>query len=149
MVRQLNRATPALDVRAYKTYQVVAPLATHYRAATCAEYGCQAYENGWVTRVTRGSEAEQYLLNVDHGRKYNETTGLESAEREFMFSPGQQCFRSSTHRVPLEREPLYIVKGGDWRGNPTRQRRQHARSQDWVEDFATHQSALADTIEKG
>lgn len=129
---------PQLPSQHFKTYEIVAPLQTHFRKATCAEVECAAYVNGWVTRVPVGSQAEQYIRSGGSGRRFTETTTIDSAEREFVFEPGQQCFASDKHRVPLEREPLYIARGGDARGNPMRERRVHTRASDWQEDFAGH-----------
>ena len=60
----------------------------------------------------------------------------------FVFDAGQPCFQAGQHRAPLEREPLYVVRGGDSRGNPTRFRRVHASADSWVDDFATNQDHL-------
>ena len=66
----------------------------------------------------------------------------------FTFEPGQDCF--AQHRVPLERDPLFLVRGGDWRGNPTGlQPYRHHRGEDWVDDFADHQDRIARQIERG
>jgi hypothetical protein len=52
--------------------------------------------------------------------------------------------------VRIDKPPLFLVRDGDWRGNPRRTRaRQHLNPGNWVEDFATHQQAIADEIEKG
>jgi hypothetical protein len=48
------------------------------------------------------------------------------------------------------RPELFIVRGGDYRGNPLgTPTRVHARPEDWVEDFSTHTQAIADRLEKG
>jgi hypothetical protein len=82
------------------------------------------------------------------GRPFKELK--EPGKVTFVFEPGTPCFRASVHKLPLEREPLYVVKDGDWRGNPrgTRPRR-HARAEYWVEDFAEHQQGLADKMQEG
>jgi hypothetical protein len=51
--------------------------------------------------------------------------------------------------VPLERQPLLIVRDGDWRGNPTGRRRLHTKPEHWVEDFKEHQGKINDAIERG
>lgn len=132
---------PSLPSQHFKTYEIIAPLQTHFRKATCAEVECPGYVNGWVTRVPAGSQAEQYIRSGSSGRRFHESTGyseLAEGVAEFMFPPGQQCFASDKHRVPLEREPFYIARGGDARGNPLRERRVHTRAADWQEDFAGH-----------
>jgi hypothetical protein len=42
-----------------------------------------------------------------------------------------------------------VVRGGDWRGNPTGYRRQHVNGEDWRDDFGEHQQNVADRIERG
>lgn len=145
-----NRITPILPSSALKTYQIVAPKQTHTRAATCAEVQCPAYLNGWVTRVPAGSPQEQFIRSGANTRTFNETTGVKDLGAgvvEFMFNPGQRCFRAEEHRISLEREPLYLVRDGDFRGFTGR--RQHARAADWVDDFATHQDGVARLRERG
>jgi hypothetical protein len=44
---------------------------------------------------------------------------------------------------------MYLVRDGDWRGNPTGRKRQHSRAQDWVEDFGENQLRLVDQQKKG
>ncbi|HUM06357.1 MAG TPA: hypothetical protein VLT90_12910 [Terriglobales bacterium] len=143
------RPDPLAGVGAYKTYGLVRPLATHWRRATCEEVECSAFLHGWITRVPRGSEQAQYVLSKAHGRTFTETAGLDSTEHEFLFGPGQTCFGSADHKVPIEREPIYIVRDGDWRGNPTGWRREHKNGDDWVEDFGEHQDVLAARINRG
>lgn len=143
------RLDPALPVGAYKTYQVTAPIATHYRPAKCIEVDCQMQANGWVTPVDESTElgAMQALyIRNKSGRNYIEDRNHAPGVTAFTFPPGQECF--TQHQVPLERPALYIVRGGDWRGNPTGDvvRR---KPDDWVDDFANHQQQLADKINQG
>ncbi len=141
------RLDPNLPVGSYKTYEIRVPAATHWRPATCAEVDCPAYLSGWRTRLPRGSELVEVLRRS--GRRCHEVTGLDDAELEFLFEPGQECFAASTHRVRVDRPELYVVRGGDWRGNPRGDFRQHATADDWVDDFGTHQQQIADAIERG
>jgi hypothetical protein len=149
------RLDPVLPAHAYKTYAITRPAASHYRPATCAEVDCAHYRDGWVTRIDTstplGAAQARYILDRS-GRRYTLTSGASPDGDEFAlviftFPPGQPCF--TAHRVPLERDPLFVVRGGDWRGNPMRERRQHVRASEWAEDFAEHQQALADQINKG
>lgn len=143
------RIQPQMPVGAYKTYTVTSPLSTHSRAGTCEEADCVNHATGWRTAVDESTDLGQQqarYVRSDSGRactEYRDETGL----TVFEFQPGQQCF--TAHRIPLEREPFYVVRGGDWRGNPTGERRQHARADDWVDDFATHQDRLADRLGQG
>lgn len=149
-MRQVTRIMPGLPAQAYKTYQIIAPPATHWRPATCEEAECGAYERGWRTLVDETSELGQrqahYIRSLS-GRRFVEARNAEGLT-EFVFEAGQRCF--AQHQVPLEREPFYFVRGGDWRGNPSGvQPYQHARGEHWVEDFAEHQARLNDAIERG
>jgi len=146
------RMQPLGPVQAYKTYAIRQPLATHWRRATCEEVGCEAFLKGWVTRVPAGSPQAEYIASKVHGRRFHETTGhgnLARAEREFMFAPGQPCFRASEHRLPHGRPPLYVVRGGDHRGNPSGERLVHRRPEDWAEDLGEHLDMIKERQEKG
>jgi hypothetical protein len=145
----LNRFAPVLPPTAMKTYQVKAPISTHTRKATCAEVNCPALANGWRTEIDEttdlGKRQAWYIRNQS-GRRYTEDR--RATLTIFTFSAGQTCF--AVHREPLEREPLYLVRGGDWRGNPRGiPTRQHVRAEDWLDDFATHQQTLADRLAQG
>lgn len=142
------RVTPAMDATAYKTYSIRAPRSTHSRKATCAEVGCPNHENGWVTRVDEATElgARQagYIRRMS-GRKFAEGRD-EAGLTEFVFPPGQKCF--AEHFVPLDREPQYLVLGGDWRGNPRGDAPVvHRTFDDWANDFGDHQDRLRKAAE--
>lgn len=132
------RLEPPLPARAYQTYRVDAPLATHWRRASCDEYGCAAYQNGWVTRVDERVEqgmAQAYYIRKQSGRSFTEeklTDGL----TEFRFPAGQPCFSRSRHRLPVGRPEIFLRLGGDWRGNPLgTPAYRHTKPEYWIEDF--------------
>lgn len=148
MAAHLSRIQPLMDAAAYKTYEVVSPLSTHFRQATCAEVDCPHYLNGWRVRV---EALTPDLLHAarSSGRKHVEQSVTEG-ETWLVFEAGQPCFKANQHRTLVGRPPLYVVRDGDWRGNPRGTKaRLHQRSDNWVEDFAEHQQKLADEIEKG
>lgn len=135
----------------YKTYAIASPVETHTREGTCEEAGCLAWQNGWVTRVDTGQDLGHkqfcYLDSGVSGRTYT-LTWESPTMAVFTFAAGQSCF-ASPHRVALERPAFFIVRDGDFRGNP-RGTDPVARSvDDWVDDFANHQINLKDQIEKG
>jgi hypothetical protein len=142
------RIAPKLPVQAVQTFQVVSPLATHWRAATCEEVACEQHANGWRVRVEGLSAAD--LHTARHcGRAFAEQRVAEG-ETWLVYPAGQPCFRASQHRVPVGRPELYFVRDGDWRGNPRGTApRQHTRPEHWVEEFGEHQQRIADEIEKG
>jgi hypothetical protein len=148
MARPVNRLTPVMPVQAYKTYQLSAPISTHHRRASCAEVECERWRNGWVTaldeRTEDGARRAGYI-RTRAGRAFRERPDP-SGLTVFTFSPGQRCFKP--HFTPLERDPLCVVRGGDWRGL-IGQRRVHQRPEHWVEDFALHQDSLATRFQRG
>lgn len=145
---ELSRPAPLMSAAAYKTYEMRSPLPTHFRAATCAEVQCPHYLNGWRVRV-EGLAPEDVHAAKNSGRRWVEQH-IAEGETWLLFEAGQNCFRVSQHRARIDRPPLYIVRDGDFRGNPRGTKaRLHQRAADWVEDFAGHQQAIADEIEKG
>jgi hypothetical protein len=148
MGANLFRPEPAMDPAAYKTYAVVSPLSSHFRPATCAEVDCPNYVNGW--RVNNEALTPDLREAVAaSGRKYRLEV-ISATESWLVFEPGQPCFKAAQHRTRLDRPPLFVVRDGDHRGNPRGTRaRLHQNPGNWVEDFATHQQAIADEIKKG
>ncbi len=114
----------------HQTFQILAPISTHYRQATCEEIECDAWRNGWKTIVPMNSEAAQYIRSGTSGRRYSEVTRIDSTMREFIFEPGQKCFAADKHRVPLEREPIFIKRVG------ASGRMLHANAEDWRDDMS-------------
>lgn len=116
MSRPLNRPTPILPVTQMVTHAIVAPLATHWRKATCAEVGCLQHHHGWALN-TAGLSAGQVTLAKASGRRYRVEQDAAGADI-LIFEPGQSCFKASEHRIRLEREEIFVQRPGDWRGNP-------------------------------
>ena len=113
-------------VQLMRTYQIAQPLQTHYREAGCAEVACPAHAAGWrmgydLTDPERRAAAR--WIRDTSGRSYTYELLEGGTKIIFTFPAGQQCFKK--HRVPLEREPFYVVRAGDFRGNPDGQRIRH------------------------
>lgn len=145
------RIQPLRPAQAYKTYTIASPISTHTRAATCAEVDCAAYLRGWSTTVDVSTELgrhQEAYIRYRAGREFSAERVGDSVLR-FTFKPGQRCFAADSHRVSLERPELFVVRGGDWRGNPTGEFYQHKQPQHWVEDFAEHQERLVTEIRRG
>ncbi len=172
------RIDPALPVQMVKTYGIDAPLATHWRKATCVEVSCKAHTDGWITMIPESmipespidmigatgadastavhkanlrrlkdqDEARAYYIRHLSGREFTDHID-ESGITVFDFPPDQDCFEG--HKIRIDRPEIFEVRGGDWRGNPTRESRIHDRPDDWVEDFALHQDEIATRIERG
>lgn len=144
----LFRVDPAMGPEAYRTFAVMSPVETHMRPATCEEVGCDQYRQGWRVHIEALTPDLLYAAKTS-GRRYREEH-IAEGQTYLLFEPGQACFKAATHRAPLGRPPLYVVRDGDHRGNPRGTKaRVHARAADWVENFAEHQLALADEIAKG
>jgi hypothetical protein len=142
----MSRIVPALPAAGYQTYQISAPLATHWQPATCAEVDCPDHLNGWQTVVDETTELGQRQAHAIRrllGRRFTEEPGgfgiaqVPSAGMTvFTFEAGQKCFRGP-HKKRIEREERFFVTGGDWRGNPAGMpRRVHTKPDFWVEDMA-------------
>ena len=148
MDQPLNRIEPQGPAQAYRTYQLLQPLATHFRIATCEEVDCPAYLHGWKTVIDESTELGQqqaHYIRDESGRRYQrDPVVFGQGLATYVFEAGQRCFRQ--HHEPLEREPLAIVKDGDWRmsSNP-----RHLKPDDWVDDFANHQDRLNTQRERG
>jgi hypothetical protein len=144
----MNRIQPQMGAEAYKTYSIVAPVSSHFRPATCAETDCPDYLNGWRVRVD-GLPADMLHAARTSGRKYVEVRVAEG-ETWLHYEPGQPCFRADEHRVRLDKPELFLVRDGDFRGNPRGTKtRMHQRPELWVEDFGEHQQTIAEQIERG
>lgn len=144
----MTRIEPAMAPEAYKTYEIVVPVATHFRPATCEEVGCPQYAGGWRVRV-EGLPPELLHTAKNCGRKWAEQQ-IAEGETWLIFEAGQRCFQASEHRTRIDKPELYIVRDGDHRGNPRGTKgRLHQRPADWQDDFATHQQGLADAFQEG
>ena len=136
------RFTPAGPPAAYKTYTMLRPAETHTRPVNCETADCDRQANGWVTTINETTllgQKQAYYIRTQSGRRYIEVDG--DGVTLFTFPADQECFE--THTVDLDKPSTWIVRGGDWRGNPRRTGRVHDRPEHWVEDFAEHQDRLA------
>lgn len=145
-MRPLIRPDPIIPVQGMQTYEIVSPIQTHTRPASCAEVDCPNRANGWATAVDVSTELggrQANYIRLHAGRAFTVTQTGDVVR--FEFPPGQECF--AEHRVPLGRPELFLKRGGDWRArtfDPITM-----RSVDWVDDFATHQQSIADRQQRG
>lgn len=135
-----------------KTYQILAPQNTHFRSATCEEVQCWGYLKGWQTVVDERTElgmGQAYYIRKQSGRSFKEFKD-ENGLTVFRFKKGQNCFGSGDHRIRIDRPEIYVVKDGDWRGNPRgTDPFFHRHPDDFVDDFANHQDKLKTRLERG
>lgn len=147
------RIEPKLPSESMKTYQIVAPPATHFRAATCVEAGCKHYREGWVSVIDEGNDigrAQAHYIRNQSGRHFKEDRNQAPGFTCFVFEPGQVCFKADQHKVRLDKPEIFLVRDGDFRGNPRgTAARVHTNADDWVDDFGNHQLMLADQIKQG
>lgn len=138
------RLEPAGPVTAYKTYSIRSPRDTLVLTA-CEQAGCPKWRAGWETMLNEADPAHAEAAAWIRTQSRRTFTERRSGDLTvFRFEAGQRCFED--HQTRPER---YLVRGGDWRGNPTGQHREHVRPADWQEDFGEHQQGLADQIERG
>lgn len=148
----VSRIQPLLPAHAMTTFEVRQPLATHFRSVSCEEAQCSHFAAGWITGFSdvdlphKWDAAQTYgQLATKRGLKFMvHRTGNTVT---FTFPAGQQCLEG--HRVALDRPPLFIVRNGDWRGNPRRQQRVHQTGADFQEHWMESQARLDRAISKG
>jgi hypothetical protein len=150
----LNRIPPRLGPEHFRTYSIDAPLATHWKKATCEEYECDDFLYGFVLTIDPSTDLGQrqlaYVKQDKSRRGVVQAVGPNLIK--VMYGPGNPCFepKKSTHRVPIGRPPFFLVHGGDWRGDPRGiGRLVHRRPEDWVDDFANNQIAISQMVGKG
>ena len=102
-------------------FRVSMPPSTHRIPATCREVDCPHYLEGWMTVVAVGSRQDIYIRH-DNSRKWTVKNVGDNA-LEFIFEPGQPCFREHTRLSG--RPPFYLHETADGR-------RLH-RAQDFIE----------------
>jgi hypothetical protein len=143
---QGQRVPPVGAPGDYKTFAWRAPVATHFRRATCAEVGCLQWHNGWRLRV-EGLEPRDLHLAKTCGRKFSELE-ISVTEHWLVFEAGQACFKAAAHRTRIDKPEIFVVRGGDWRARIGDTYR-HASVDDWVDEMANHQDKIVQLIERG
>ncbi len=146
--RPVTRIEPAGPASAYKTYSIKAPVSTHFRPATCEEVACPDFLYGWKIHF-EGLPQELRDTALKSGRKYT-IEHVSEGQTWLVFEPGQRCFHAVKHRTRVERPELFIVRDGDWRGNPRGTApRAHKRAEDWAEDLHEHTDKINDALKEG
>lgn len=146
MTRPMNRADRLiLAPGAYQTYSITQPRDALI-AAACEQVGCAAWRQGWESVIDESTglgKRQAAYIRGESRRTFREAKRGDGLT-VFRFESGQRCF--AEHQT---RPELYVVRDGDWRGNPTGRARRHQRAADWVEDFGEHQERLVDQQKKG
>lgn len=147
----VNRIAPTLPPGAMQTYEIDAPLETHWRSATCQEVECAAYMQGWTSDVLPNSAEEariQKIYDNEIRRGAITTTQTPEGFTRYHFPAGTACFRRIWHKLPLERDAIFTVRSGDWRGTDG-VIRQFDTGADWVDSFANHQNIIKSLVDRG
>jgi hypothetical protein len=142
------RVAPKMDPRAYRSFEVHSPVSTHYRDASCAEVQCANHLNGWTSTIDTGTQQGTvwaYAIKRS-GRRY--TAQVTGTVVTFAFPAGQTCFKAP-HKVPTGRPEIFVVRDGDWRGNPTGHVHRGVRPPEFVERMGENLQVLADGIQRG
>lgn len=147
----MGRVPPALGAEHMQTFQILAPASTHWRRASCEEVSCAQAERGWTMDIDLSTELGQkqaYYIKHHSGRKFTHEKLNDTGMVRLTFPSGQTCFRE--HKVRLDRQEKYLVRGGDFRGNPRGiPTRVHERPEDWIEDFQESSDRINRLIERG
>lgn len=144
---QASRWQPDGPAWAYRTYRMLSPM-SHRRPATCEEVECKWWMNGWTSLldVSDPKQAGQANWIRLHSKRHFTVT-QDGTCVTFTFQPGQNCFNK--HTIPYKPH-LFLVQGGDWRGNPRSVPVvRHSGVQAWVDDFAENQQAIKDRVGRG
>lgn len=139
------RLSPQGPVQAYQTFSV---RNTSDRAVrtVCEEVYCQAWREGWESVIDESTDlgkSQAAYIRTQSGRTFREMR-TEAGLTVFRFESGQRCF--AEHQT---RPELYLVRDGDFRGNPTGQRRVHTRAADWVEHMQEEFGKFDDDRRRG
>jgi hypothetical protein len=135
----------------YKTYALLRPRGSHFEPATCEQYECHQYINGFDLFVDTSKEIGQKQFHyVTHDKTRTcrmERTGQYTFV--FHYPPGNDGFgEGHRHFLPLHRPPTALVMPGDWRGQ-TGEATHHKRLEDWVDDSQNHHDKLATAKQRG
>lgn len=141
-----GRMPRAVGAQHYVTYRLAQP-SDQMIVVACEQAGCPYWTTGWDTIVDEATDlgvAQAAWIRLSAGRTYRERRTGEGLT-VFSFEAHQRCF--TDHETVPE---VYARIGGDHRGNPRGTRPYvHRNPDDWVEDFALNQQAVADQREKG
>jgi len=97
-------------VAQHRIYRSSAPVASHFREATCAEVNCEHYLAGWQTILPENDTDNADWIRHQSRLRFTETRS--DGTVTFRFEPGQPCFSRNTHRVSLDRPHIFTVGNG-------------------------------------
>lgn len=149
---------PQLPPQLRKTYAI----RHDRRQADCHEVidgyvVCPRYFHGWVTRLSPTEHAAHihHLDSGNSGRHFTKEIASDGLH-VYTFPPGQTCFQSPHTIVDRQEDPHFVLLGGDHRqyigerdaatGN-VKPFLVHTNADTFMDDFASHQEALARAAE--
>lgn len=139
------RLEPQGPVQAYQTFSVRSRPDKAVRTV-CERVACPAWREGWESAIDERTDlgaAQAAYIRSQSGRTFRELR-TEAGLTVFRFESGQRCF--ADHKT---RPELYLVRDGDFRGNPTGRVRRHDRPQDWVENVQEQLGRFNEDRQKG
>lgn len=141
-------------VQHMKSYQLLQPFETHYRVATCREAECRSFREGMSVTFDLTSPEHVALANWMRNRSGLRFSYVQTGTSvQFLVPAGQNgpCLRARLrpHRVPLERDPFMIIRGGDFRGNPSSYRHEEDSPDFFVEQWAEDLDRLKTAHDRG
>lgn len=134
----------------HQTFEISAPLPTHWRPASCEEVECRAFMRGFKIELDASTDEGARAL-ADIAAVYGKAwmTRIGPTMVRFTAPPGTPCFRRAQHRLPLERDPLFRLKDGA-PGQYRRGMRSVIMNEgEWLDRFAEHQGSIADARQRG
>lgn len=144
------RIEPKMAPTAYRSFEVHSPARTHFRPATCAEVDCPHYLGGWESVIDVATEqGKAWAAAIKRsGRRFIADRSGPGTTITFRFPPGQACFKAP-HQVPVGRPEIFVVRDGDWRGNPTGRTDRGVRPEEFVERMAENLDVLHSARQRG
>ena len=141
-----------LDPVNMQTHQILAPTHTHFRRASCEEVACRPFLFGFAVLADETTDLGQRQASYIRGDR-TRTKPAESREGSittFTYPPGTPCMQRGEHRTRNDRPELFVVRDGDWRGNPRGTTPYvHANADDWVDDLYHHTSKIIAIKQRG
>lgn len=137
--RALTRIMPKGPAHLYRTYSVEAP-PWHWKPAGCAEADCANRRHGWrihVQTVAGLANGDLLLRDIKASGKRYRVVDEGPGKTYWEFEAGQTCFDGDLmrHKIRIGRPELFLVKGGDWRGNPRGEQTQILTPENWVDSI--------------
>lgn len=148
MVRNLPRQ-PTGKPQQYQTFALLRPRGSHFRPATCQEFECDEFIEGFVFSCDTSTDLGQrqfHYITHDKSRSYS-MQRVGQYLFKFVYGPGNDGF-AHEHVLPLHRPPKAIVFGGDWRAQ-TSEARVHTSVENWTDEHWNHNDKLATIRQRG